>query len=660
MISLLYVLLAIFCLSLLIFVHELGHYLVARHVGMRVIAFGIGFGKAIYSWKRDGVEWRINWFPLGGYVQIAGMDEKDSDKDEEEGWQNPAPDSFYGKSPWDRIKVAVAGPVANLFTALVIFTLIWAIGGRTKNFSDVTARIGWIDPHSQLYQAGIRPGDRVSTYGSESFRNSRDHLLAPLLANNHLMVSGYHYDNFSQSPTPFTYNTTVYPHPLDPSGSFRTVGILSPASFLVYNPKPGDLKQGLASGSPLLSTGIQMGDRLIWADGELLFSSNQLDAILNNDRVLLTIARGDEHLLTRVPRLYIRDLRIDNYQREELADWQYEAGLQKSKLQRLFMIPYNLDSSLVVEGAVPLYDSDKIADKIAPSSSSLDQPLQVGDRIEAVGGVPVKETKDFFARIQKPYKLFIVMRHFLTDGEPTLSQAEDKLSKEIPFDELNQLVASIGSPSAPKSTEHLALLAPVIPKRYADFSLTPDERQAFNGRLTAMRERFNAIEDPVEKNARLEILNKSESSLQVSPPQFSDLKVVYNPSPFAQFSAVLGEMWVTLKGLFTGNLSPKWLSGPVGIVEMVKENWKLGIGEGLYWVAMVSINLGVLNLLPIPILDGGNILLSGIEMVTGRRIKQSVLEKMILFCAVLLILFFLFVTYQDLLRIFGASLTRWV
>ncbi|MCB1213189.1 MAG: RIP metalloprotease, partial [Chlamydiia bacterium] len=196
--------------------------------------------------------------------------------------------------------------------------------------------------------------------------------------------------------------------------------------------------------------------------------------------------------------------------------------------------------------------------------------------------------------------------------------------------------------------------------RYADFSLTPDERQAFKGRLTAMRERFNAIEDPVEKNARLEILNKSESSLQVSPPQFSDLKVVYNPSPFAQFSAVLGEMWVTLKGLFTGNLSPKWLSGPVGIVEMVKENWKLGIGEGLYWVAMVSINLGVLNLLPIPILDGGNILLSGIEMVTGRRIKQSVLEKMILFCAVLLILFFLFVTYQDLLRIFGASLTRWV
>ena len=79
-------------LSLLIFIHELGHYFMARRLGMRVETFSIGFGKPIYTWERDGVDWQIGWLLFGGYVKIAGMDTADQ-RDPYE-----VKDGFFGKS----------------------------------------------------------------------------------------------------------------------------------------------------------------------------------------------------------------------------------------------------------------------------------------------------------------------------------------------------------------------------------------------------------------------------------------------------------------------------------------------------------------------------------------------------------------------------------
>lgn len=92
--SMIYILLAILGLGFLVFIHELGHYWVARRKGMRVEAFAIGFGKPIFTWVRDGVQWHICMLPFGGYVKIAGM--------QKEGSREPSEiaDGFYGKKPW--------------------------------------------------------------------------------------------------------------------------------------------------------------------------------------------------------------------------------------------------------------------------------------------------------------------------------------------------------------------------------------------------------------------------------------------------------------------------------------------------------------------------------------------------------------------------------
>ncbi len=153
--SFLHVVLAILGFGFLVFIHELGHYWVARKKGMKVEAFSIGFGKAIYSWTRDGVKWQISWLPFGGYVKIAGM-QKENGVDPRD-----IPDGFFGKSPWARIQVAFAGPLVNIVFALVVFTGIWALGGRQKNYGEFTHRIGWVDPQSALYKEGVRPGDVV-------------------------------------------------------------------------------------------------------------------------------------------------------------------------------------------------------------------------------------------------------------------------------------------------------------------------------------------------------------------------------------------------------------------------------------------------------------------------------------------------------------------
>ena len=126
--SLLYIILAILGLGLLVFIHELGHYWVARKKGMKIEAFSIGFGPSIYEWQKDGVQWKLCWLLFGGYVKIAGM--------QKEGNLEPSeiPEGFYSKGPWARIQVSLAGPLVNIAFAFAALTALWLLGGREKPF----------------------------------------------------------------------------------------------------------------------------------------------------------------------------------------------------------------------------------------------------------------------------------------------------------------------------------------------------------------------------------------------------------------------------------------------------------------------------------------------------------------------------------------------
>lgn len=647
-VSLLYVLLAILGLSFLIFIHELGHYWMARRTGMRVETFAIGFGRPVYSWENNGTKWQIGWLPFGGYVRIAGTDtEKEEDL-------YSVPGGFFTKSPLDRIKVAVMGPVANLIFAFLAFAILWGLGGREKNFTEFTSKIGWVDPNSELYAQGVRPGDEIISYNDKSFQSAKDHIYEPMTASGEILVKGMKVDYKTSDKIPFEYNVKTYPHPASLDKGLVTAGILSSANYIIYNRLRNGEENPLPEGSPLYNSGILYGDRVVWVDGELIFSSKELETILNDGRALLSIQRGNNVILRRVPRVEAQELRFDANFREELVDWQFEAQLNGTKLQDLFAIPYNLTNECVVEDELAFIDKDKQEEVFSQHPfSTLDLPLKNGDKIIAIDGIPVEKSFQLLSHLQTKHVLIIVQRN-PEAIQQTSSEGEDvDFDKHFNFKDLDVIVKSIGKGKPVSTAGDLVLLKPVTPKTQLELVLAPEKQAWLSAELLERRKEIERIEDPEKRAQAQQHLRQQEKMLLLGLPQVQDKHVNYNPMPTEMFRNIFQEIWRTLTALLSGQLNPKWLSGPIGIVQVVHDNSMVSVKEALFWLGAISLNLGILNLLPIPVLDGGTILLNLYEMVTRKRIHPKTLEKLILPFAVMLIVFFIFLTYHDLTRIFG-------
>lgn len=651
--SLFYLAIAIIALGFLIFIHELGHYFMARRVGMRVEAFGIGFGKAIYKWGHDGVEWRLNWIPFGGYVKIKGA-ETDEEVD-----PYKVPDGFFGRPPLDRIKVSLAGPLANLLVALVVFVLLWITGGREKSYSEFSNKIGWVDPTSELYADGVRPGDEITFYEDHAFSSSKDHLYEALTAQESLRIRGAHVDYLEGAQTPFDVTVSVYPHPRMVDKSLKTAGILDSASFLVYEPvktrSDTSLVDQLAQGSPFVNSGIQPGDRIIWANGELVFSQPELSFLINEDRALLTVDRAGKVLLRRVPRVAVQELRLDSAYREEVVDWQHEAGLQQIRTSKLEIIPYNLTHDAVVEDVFSFIDTEAQDDAFPHELfSTMEEPLKPGDKIVAINGEPIHAAHELIAKLQQPKMLVIVLRNPAEENQRLLwTQANKDFFHDVNWSQLETIIQGIGVPNGAMAVGNLVRLNPMVPKTHAEFATTPEAQSMYANKIRETRKELEDLEDPEKRAHALELLDKSERLLHLGPPYLQDKQVVYNPGPFTLFANVFDEIWRTLQAFATGTLSPKWVVGPIGLVQVIQQNWSSSLKEGLFWIGLVSLNLGVLNLLPIPVLDGGSICFSLFELVTGRKVKIKTLEKLVVPFAILLMVFFVFLTYNDVSRIVG-------
>ncbi len=136
--------------SLLIFFHELGHFIAARFFGVRVEVFSIGFGKRILTKKFGDTEWSISAIPLGGYVRMKGQDDSDPTK------KSYDSDSYNAKTPLQRIVISLAGPFANFLLAFLLYLMVAFIGVQTP-----LANIGDIMENSPAKIAGLKKGDTI-------------------------------------------------------------------------------------------------------------------------------------------------------------------------------------------------------------------------------------------------------------------------------------------------------------------------------------------------------------------------------------------------------------------------------------------------------------------------------------------------------------------
>jgi regulator of sigma E protease len=150
-------------LSVVVFVHELGHYLVARRNGVRVDVFSIGFGTELFGFNdRSGTRWKFSVLPLGGYVKMHGDADPTSSTIDLNAL--PDPDSFPAKSVWQRMAIVAAGPLANFVFAIVALGLLFATVGRPVT----PAEVGEVQPGSAAEAAGLLPGDRIVAVDGET------------------------------------------------------------------------------------------------------------------------------------------------------------------------------------------------------------------------------------------------------------------------------------------------------------------------------------------------------------------------------------------------------------------------------------------------------------------------------------------------------------
>ncbi|MBI2835868.1 MAG: RIP metalloprotease RseP [Acidobacteria bacterium] len=143
----------IFVLGVLIFVHELGHYLMAKKIGVRVLTFSLGFGPKILRYRKGETEYCVSAVPLGGYVKMAG--------DNPEEARTGRDDEFLSKSKWQRFQVMIMGPAMNIVLALVVMTIVLYQGAEVPAYEQQAPVVSTVLSGSPAARGGIKPGDRI-------------------------------------------------------------------------------------------------------------------------------------------------------------------------------------------------------------------------------------------------------------------------------------------------------------------------------------------------------------------------------------------------------------------------------------------------------------------------------------------------------------------
>ncbi len=169
-----YVIPFLIVLSILVFVHELGHYLVARYNGVGVDVFSIGFGPEVFGWNdRAGTRWKVSWFPLGGYVKMVGDADAASTPDHD-ALKSMTADikerSLFYKTVWQRIAVSAAGPLANYIFAAFIFAILFAVVGQRYTQPVIEG----FQPGSVAEQAGFLVNDKIIAINGETIDRFED------------------------------------------------------------------------------------------------------------------------------------------------------------------------------------------------------------------------------------------------------------------------------------------------------------------------------------------------------------------------------------------------------------------------------------------------------------------------------------------------------
>lgn len=537
----------IILLGLLIFVHELGHFLVAKYFGVRVEVFSIGFGKKLWSKKSGDTTYALGIFPLGGYVKMFG-DEIGAEIPESEKKY-----SFVHKHVLQRMAVVLAGPFMNLIFAIVLYFIIVMVGENVQ--APVT---GDISSDSVAYQVGFRSGDRIQNVGTtkiKSWADFQDKLSEYI--GSYVEVSVLRAED--QKTEILKITPISAPNP-------NIVGIKSIV---------GDIS-GLTHASLASVVGI-LDENSVWAKAGL--KTGDVISQINGQEV-------------KTYRDFSKTIRKFQNQEVEVSGERLpsENAKETEKFKFKIQVPAFTDPNSL-SGLEP---SDLYLAKIIPGSPAAKAGFQAGDKLAQINGQPVKQWEEIQNTIKK-YKESMGPLNFtvLRKGQELQLKGQPQMTEATNIQGMHENRYTIGI------VPWYVQTAPIVEK------ITQD----------------NILDG-------------------------------FNRSVFKCYEATIMILNGFVK-LFRAQISSKNIGGIISIGQAASETFKLGWIQFINMMALVSINLFVLNLLPVPVLDGGHMVFYTIELLKGSPLSLKKMELAQRVGIVVLMSLMIFSLFNDFSRLFS-------
>ncbi|OGQ92833.1 MAG: RIP metalloprotease RseP [Deltaproteobacteria bacterium RIFOXYA12_FULL_61_11] len=519
--------------GVLVFVHELGHFLAAKLFKVRVEKFSLGFGPKLFSFTRGETTYLLSALPLGGYVRLLG-------ESPVEPYDGPeAERAFSNQHVLKRIVIVLAGPVFNLILPLFLFSLVYLIG-----WPYIPAKVGEVLPGSPAAQAGLLEGDEILTADGETLRSWDDLTRTIKEGLGRPLDLGIRREGRDLS----LRITPQQQEGLTEYGEFKQVGKIG----ILYVARAAFV--GLSDpSSPAALAGLRSQDEILSLDGRAVLSWHTFTQAL--------LAAAGRTVEVRV---------------------KGEGGEERT-------LNVEVPPEVTHPDQLGLYQLNEFLREIADNSAAQDAGLRPGDRLVAISGMPLSHWKT-----------------------------------QALLDALDGTPVPVVVERAGQRFEHL-----LTPRR-------TEERNPFLG-------------DEVRYRLGLAFYDRYGEVALASEQYFNPLTLIARSTE--KTAEIVVMTLIGLGKLVTGEVSSKTVGGPILIYQITSKVRDLL--EFFRLIALLSITLAVINLLPIPVLDGGHLLFFGIELVFRRPVNLRIWGVANQVGLTILVALIIFTFYNDLVRLFS-------
>lgn len=525
-------------IGVLIFVHELGHFVWAKFFGVKVLEFTLGFGMKLIRWKRSDTEYAIAAIPLGGYVRMLGesphdyVEEKDRDK------------TFYGQPLWRRVIIVLAGPTMNLVFPVMLFFVVFLGDAQLA-----PAVVGTVIPRSPA-DGRLESGDRILAVDGDDV-TTFDEIQRAISERAGEAIRFDIERGEERISVTVTPELTRVPRELDREKELTWIGIMPIFASPVV---------GIANPSgPAAAAGLQTFDLVIRAGDRPVAKWTDLVRALERNRGALT------------PITYLRPTRVDN-----ALGGLCELEIYEPHVATVTPEPGPADGIT----RAGLESAELYVGQVTEGSVEHRVGLLPGDRVETLDGVPVRLYANFLEGLRNDRLHTVTFRR----GDHSYSQ-------------------SVRLPASALDTGGEA-----VERHYVRNWIAPP-----------------AVENPHRiAYAARQAIHRTTEVVEVTV--------------------------LSIVRLFQRRLSVATIGGPLMIFEVVGVAAREGAFNYLNLMAFLSINVGLINLLPIPLLDGGHLMFFAVESVTRKPLARRVRELASVVGLTVLVLLVVLAFANDLTR----------